>query len=152
MEGAEAAGAKPQRPLWASTGVKDPAYGDTLYVVELVAPDTVNTMPEATLNAVADHGVPGRHVRGLRDGRGGSDDLAARCGVDYDDVVKCSRTRVQKFEDAWKQLIEVVRQRARRQADDRTPTAVLRPAPPLAAAAARGPDRGAPSRDRADRR
>ena len=52
-----AAGAKPQRPLWASTGVKDPAYDDTLYVVELVAPGTVNTMPEATLDAVADHGV-----------------------------------------------------------------------------------------------
>ena len=51
-----AAGAHPQRPLWASTGVKDPAYDDTRYVVELVAPGVVNTMPEATLNAVADHG------------------------------------------------------------------------------------------------
>jgi len=51
------AGARPQRPLWASTGVKDPAYDDTQYVVELVAPGTVNTMPEATVNAVADHGV-----------------------------------------------------------------------------------------------
>jgi len=51
-----AAGAHVQRPLWASTGVKDPAYDDTMYVVDLVAPDTVNTMPEATLNAVADHG------------------------------------------------------------------------------------------------
>src|SRR5206468_1182378 len=53
----EAQGARPQRPLWASTGVKDPAYDDTRYVVELVAPGTVNTMPEATLNAVADHGA-----------------------------------------------------------------------------------------------
>src|SRR3954466_3923013 len=53
----EKAGAKPQRPLWASTGVKDPTYDDTRYVVELVAPGTVNTMPEATLEAVADHGV-----------------------------------------------------------------------------------------------
>src|SRR5690606_12225719 len=50
------AGAWPQRPLWASTGVKNPAYPDTLYVTELVAPGTVNTMPEATLKAVADHG------------------------------------------------------------------------------------------------
>ncbi len=53
----ESAGANSQRPLWASTGVKDPAYDDTMYVVELVAPNTVNTMPEATLDAVADHGV-----------------------------------------------------------------------------------------------
>jgi transaldolase len=53
-----AAGARPQRPLWASTSTKDPAYDDTRYVVELVAPGTVNTMPEATLDAVADHAVP----------------------------------------------------------------------------------------------
>ena len=55
-----AAGARPQRPLWASTSVKNPAYEDTRYVAGLVAPDVVNTMPEATLNAVADHGrIPG---------------------------------------------------------------------------------------------
>jgi len=64
----EALDARPQRPLWASTGVKDPTYDDTRYVVELVAPGTVNTMPEATLRAVADHGV----VRGetIRPGYG----------------------------------------------------------------------------------
>ena len=56
-EALAAAGARPQRPLWASTGVKDPAYDDTRYVVDLVAPGTVNTMPEDTLRAVADHGV-----------------------------------------------------------------------------------------------
>src|SRR5207344_3627681 len=49
-------GAHEQRPLWASTGVKDPAYPDTMYVTELVAPGTVNTMPEKTLHAMADHG------------------------------------------------------------------------------------------------
>ena len=60
-------GRKPQRPLWASTGVKDPAYDDTMYVVELVAPGMVNTMPEATLDAVADHGaVRGDTIRALR--------------------------------------------------------------------------------------
>src|SRR4051794_15565823 len=53
----EAQGARPQRPLWASTGVKDPAYDDTRYVVELVAPGTINTMPEPTLDAIAAHGV-----------------------------------------------------------------------------------------------
>src|SRR5258706_7248978 len=49
--------ARVQRPLWASTGVKNPDYSDTLYVTELVAPNTVNTMPEKTIDAVADHGV-----------------------------------------------------------------------------------------------
>jgi transaldolase len=53
----EKKGAKVQRPLWASTGVKDPAYDDTRYVMELIAPHTVNTMPQATLDAVTDHGV-----------------------------------------------------------------------------------------------
>ncbi len=69
----EKAGANKQRPLWASTGVKDPAYPDTLYVTELVAPNTVNTMPEATLDATADHGqVTGDTIRGtLRAGAGG---------------------------------------------------------------------------------
>ena len=56
-EALEADGAHAQRPLWASTGVKDPAYDDTQYVVELVAPNTVNTAPEKTIDAVADHGV-----------------------------------------------------------------------------------------------
>jgi transaldolase len=55
-----AAGARPQRPLWASTGTKDPAYSDVLYVEELIAPDVVNTMPEATLRAFADHGHASR--------------------------------------------------------------------------------------------
>jgi transaldolase len=58
-----AAGARPQRPLWASTSAKDPAYSDTRYVVDLVAPGVINTMPEATLRAVADHGdVPGDSI------------------------------------------------------------------------------------------
>jgi transaldolase len=106
----EQAGAKPQRPLWASTGVKDPAYDDTQYVVELVAPGTVNTMPEATLEAVADHGV----VRGdtVRDGYAEAqqvlDDLKA-AGIDYDDVVdQLEREGVSKFEDSWNELIESV--------------------------------------------
>src|SRR4051794_6628783 len=63
-----AAGARVQRPLWASTGVKDPAYPDTMYVTELVAPDTVNTMPSKTLDAVADHGeITGETIRGRYD-------------------------------------------------------------------------------------
>ncbi len=105
-----AAGAHAQRPLWASTGVKDPAYDDTQYVVELVAPGTVNTMPEATLRAVADHGT----VRG--DTIAGSEAAAQRvldqlkdAGIDYDAVVEQLEVEgVQKFEDAWNQLIESV--------------------------------------------
>src|SRR5438309_1122067 len=59
----EAKGAKPQRPLWASTGVKNPEYPDTLYISELIAPGIVNTMPEKTMKAYADHGAPGRPVQ-----------------------------------------------------------------------------------------
>ncbi|MCA1712305.1 MAG: transaldolase [Actinobacteria bacterium] len=106
----EQAGAKPQRPLWASTGVKDPAYDDTQYVVELVAPGTVNTMPEATLDAVADHGT----ARGdtitstYADAQKVLDDLKT-AGIDYDDVVQQLEVEaVQKFEDAWNELIESV--------------------------------------------
>ena len=105
-----AAGATPQRPLWASTGVKDPAYDDTRYVVELVAPGTVNTMPEATLQAVADHGVlRGDTVTGsYAAAQQVLDDLAAE-GISYDEVVAQLETEgVAKFEDAWNALIASV--------------------------------------------
>ena len=106
----EKAGAKPQRPLWASTGVKDPAYDDTMYVVELVAPGTVNTMPESTLKAVADHGtVRGDTVAGTYEEARGLLDRLAEAGVDYDDVVRqLEEEAVEKFEDAWNGLIESV--------------------------------------------
>ncbi|CAN5295970.1 transaldolase [soil metagenome] len=106
----EAAGAHPQRPLWASTGVKDPTYDDTQYVVELVAPGTVNTMPESTLEAVADHGVVrGDTVtRSYADAQKVLDDLKA-AGIDYDDVVQqLEQEGVSKFEDAWNDLIASV--------------------------------------------
>jgi transaldolase len=105
-----AAGAKTQRPLWASTGVKDPTYPDTMYVADLVAPDTVNTMPEATMQAVYDHGViESDTVRGhYADAQRVLDDLKA-IGVDYDDVVDTlEREAVEKFEDSWTQLIEAI--------------------------------------------
>jgi transaldolase len=104
------AGAKPQRPLWASTGVKDPAYDDTQYVVELVAPGTVNTMPEATMQAVADHGkVRGNTVTGeYASAQQVLDDLKA-AGIDYDQVVQqLEEEGVSKFEDSWNELIESV--------------------------------------------
>ena len=105
-----AAGAKPQRPLWASTGVKDPAYDDTGYVVELVAPGTVNTMPEATLEAVADHGqVRGDTVTGAYADAQRVLDRLREAGIDYDDVVaQLEREGVSKFEDSWNSLIESV--------------------------------------------
>ncbi|MFJ9870899.1 transaldolase [Streptomyces sp. NPDC101165] len=99
-----------QRPLWASTGVKDPAYKDTLYVDELVAPGTVNTMPEATLKATADHGeitgetVTGGYTRARAD-------LAAveRLGISYDEVVQQLEDEgVAKFETAWQELLDAV--------------------------------------------
>lgn len=101
------AGARPQRPLWASTGVKDPAYDDTRYVVDLVAPGTVNTMPEATLEAVADHGVlRGDTVSGnYQDARQVLKQLAD-IGVDYDEVVGLlEREGVAKFEQSWRALL-----------------------------------------------
>ncbi|WP_405534536.1 transaldolase [Streptomyces sp. NBC_00075] len=102
--------ANKQRPLWASTGVKDPAYKDTLYVDELVAPGTVNTMPEATLNATADHGdIHGDAVSGgYAQARA---DLAAveGLGISYDEVVKQLEDEgVAKFAVAWNDLLDAV--------------------------------------------
>ena len=105
-----AAGANVQRPLWASTGVKDPAYDDTMYVVDLVAPDTVNTMPEATLDAVDDHGAfKGNTIEGTYgDAQQVIDDLAG-LGIGYDDVIEVLENEgVQKFEDSYAQLAESV--------------------------------------------
>ena len=102
-----AAGAQPQRPLWASTGVKDPTYDDTMYVVELVAPGTVNTMPEATLDAVADHGViRGNTIAPSYDAaRTVLADLA-QAGIDLADVTRLLEVEgVQKFEQSWEELL-----------------------------------------------
>ncbi|WP_025159469.1 transaldolase [Leifsonia aquatica] len=106
-----AAGANEQRPLWASTGVKDPSLPDTLYVTELVAPNTVNTMPEKTLDATFDHGViTGDTVTGnYADAKGVLDALAA-LGVDYDDVTATlEREGVDKFNVSWSELVETVK-------------------------------------------
>jgi transaldolase len=102
-----AAGAHPQRPLWASTGVKDPAYDDTRYVVELVAPGVVNTMPEPTLRAVADHGViRGDTVRPCYEHARQVLDRLAALGVDYDDVVQVLEDEgVEKFAASWRELL-----------------------------------------------
>ena len=99
----ERAGARPQRPLWASTGTKDPAYPDTRYVVDLVASGVVNTMPEATLDAVADHGdVPVDSIHGTY---AAAEDLLgdlAELGVDCDDVMRVLENEgLEKFNASW---------------------------------------------------
>ena len=103
-------GAHKQRPLWASTGVKDPAYPDTMYVTELVAPNTVNTMPGKTLDAVADHGtVTGDAVTGTyAQARQTLDDLE-RLGIGYTEVVeKLEDEGLQKFDVSWEELLASV--------------------------------------------
>ncbi|MGA7688699.1 MAG: transaldolase, partial [Jiangellales bacterium] len=103
-------GARSQRPLWASTGVKDPAYPDTMYVTELVAPNTVNTMPEGTLAAVAEHGEINPDVvrSHYREAEGTFASLAA-VGIDLADVTRVLEDEgVAKFEQAWTALLSTV--------------------------------------------
>ncbi|MET7932329.1 transaldolase [Streptomyces sp. NPDC005322] len=102
------AGANKQRPLWASTGVKDPAYKDTMYVEELVAPGTVNTMPEATLEAVADHGeIRGDTVHGTYEQAKADLEALASIGISYDEVVQLLEDEgVEKFETSWNELLK----------------------------------------------
>nr|NLD40977.1 transaldolase [Actinomycetales bacterium] len=103
-------GANKQRVLWASTGVKNPDYPDTMYVSELVAPNVVNTMPAATLAACADHlEVTGDTVTpNYEDARNVMENLAA-VGVDFDEVTDLlEREGVEKFEASWEELLESV--------------------------------------------
>jgi transaldolase len=115
-----AAGARPQRPLWASTSTKDPAYEDTMYVVDLVAPGTVNTMPENTLQATYDHGeIPNDSVRGNYASAREVLDALAELGIGYDDVVDAlEREGIEKFEQAWHELTEAVDGELRRLAEE----------------------------------
>ena len=104
-------GAHKQRPLWASTGVKDPAYDDTRYVVELIAPNTVNTMPQSTLDAVIDHGV----VRGNTITANYADAVEvlkalSALGISLDQVTtELEIDGVKKFAQAWDELLENVK-------------------------------------------
>jgi transaldolase len=106
----QAQGANTQRPLWASTGVKNQDYPDTLYVSGLIAPDTVNTMPEKTLKAYADHGRPGTPIQRTYDEAAQVMKAVADAGVDLDDVFEVLEAEgVQKFADSWDELTESVR-------------------------------------------
>jgi transaldolase len=110
-EALAAKGASKQRPLWASTSTKNPAYRDVMYVEELIGPDTVNTMPPETIEAFQDHG----EVRGdtVLDGWAEAEGLLAalgEAGVDYDDVVATLETEgVQKFSDSFVELLDGIR-------------------------------------------
>ena len=104
------AGANTQRPLWASTGVKNPDYSDTMYVSELVVDNIVNTMPEKTLDAFADHGdVDGDQVTGNYDHAQQVMDELKSVGIDYDDVIATlEREGVEKFAKSWQELLDTV--------------------------------------------
>ena len=104
-------GARVQRPLWASTSTKDPSFPDTMYVVNLVVADTVNTMPEATIKATADHGeLRGDTVHGTYDeSRQVFADLE-ELGIGYNDVVQVLEDEgVAKFETSWNELLDTIR-------------------------------------------
>jgi transaldolase len=104
------AGANAQRPLWASTGVKDPAYSDTRYVDQLVVKDVVNTMPEKTMDAVADHAeITGDTVSGKGAQAQAVFDKLSAAGIDVPDVFVTLETEgVEKFEKSWQELLDTV--------------------------------------------
>jgi transaldolase len=106
-----ARGARLQRPLWASTSVKDPAFADTMYVVDLVAPNTVNTMPEATLHATKAHGtISGDTIHGMYDQSRQVFEQLESLGISYDDVTAVLENQgVQKFDASWNELLGTIR-------------------------------------------
>jgi transaldolase len=108
FEALKSDGALVQRPLWASTGVKNPDYSDTLYVTELVGPNTVNTMPEKTMDAVADHGVvTGDTLSGTAGAAQEVFDKLEAIGIDLTDVfIVLEDEGVEKFEKSWHELLE----------------------------------------------
>ncbi|HET6627894.1 MAG TPA: transaldolase [Nocardioidaceae bacterium] len=107
----KAAGANTQRPLWASTGVKNPDYPDTMYVTDLLVPNTVNTMPQKTMEAFADHGeIKGDQVTGKYDDAQQVMDRLAEVGISYDDVIATlEQEGVDKFVKSWDALLDTVK-------------------------------------------
>jgi transaldolase len=102
----KAAGAQPQRPLWASTSTKNPNYRDVIYVEELVAPGTVNTMPEPVIHAFADHGETADTIRPNYELAHREMSQLAEAGIDLDDVYETlEREGVDKFEASWNELL-----------------------------------------------
>jgi transaldolase len=139
-------GAKPQRLLWASTGVKDKSFPDTRYVVELVAPDTVNTMPEATLHAVADHGeVRGDTIRGSYVVAHAVMEDLRQLGVVMADVAEHLEAQgIASFETSWEELIASVTKQLEKAGASVMPAGAVKPASGSGDKA--GPAAAAPSR------
>jgi transaldolase len=112
-EALAARGAKVQRPLWASTSTKNPAYPDTLYVDELIGPDTVNTLPDATIEAFADHGTLARRVDADVDEAEAVWKGLAAAGVDMDDVAATLESEgVASFQKSFDELLDALGQKA----------------------------------------
>jgi transaldolase len=106
------AGAAPQRPLWASTGAKDPAYSDVLYVEQLIAADVINTMPESTLRAFADHGVVGDALNADARDAGELLRLAGEAGIDLGALTaELEREGIRAFCDSYHQLLACIQAR-----------------------------------------
>ncbi len=124
------AGARPQRLLWASTGVKDKAFSDTRYVTDLVAPDTVNTMPEATLLAVADHGeIPGDAVRGNYAAAHAIFETLSRVGLSIEEVADTLEQQgVASFAKSWDELIASVTRQLEKSGAEVMPAGAVKPA------------------------
>ena len=112
-EALAARGARVQRPLWASTSVKNPAYPDTLYVDELIGPDTVNTLPDATIEAFADHGHLARRIDADVDDAMEAWKALTAVGVDLDDVAaKLERDGVASFQKSFDELLDALTAKA----------------------------------------
>jgi len=126
----QAKGGKMQRLLWASTGVKDKTYDDTRYVVDLAAPDTVNTMPAATLAAVADHGRPrGNAVAGTYDAARVVFEDLRRVGVDFAQVVDdLEQQGLASFAKSWDELIASVTEQLEKAGAEVMPAGAVKPA------------------------
>jgi transaldolase len=124
-----AKGGRMQRLLWASTGVKDKAYDDTRYVVDLVAPDTVNTMPAATLDAVADHGrLRGNAIMGTYEAARGTFDKLRAIGIDFEDVVNgLEEQGLASFAKSWDELIASVTGQLEKAGADVKPNGAVKP-------------------------
>jgi transaldolase len=106
-------GAAVQRPLWASTGTKNPAYSDTLYVDNLIGPYTVNTLPEATMDAFSDHGTMARTVDAELDQAYATWHLLAEIGIDLGDVAaKLEREGVSSFQKSFDELLGALQAKA----------------------------------------
>jgi transaldolase len=102
----EDAGARPQRPLWASTGTKDPAYSDVLYVEELIAPGVINTMPEGTLRAFSGHGTVGTELPADAGAAEETLRAASEAGVDLEAIARgLERAGVRAFCDSYRELL-----------------------------------------------